>query len=131
MSPYFIIQSSFHILYKEEIMKQTIRIYLNTLLLFLIPFLCLSFILAIISYFIPLNDVFLEIISYLGLIIAALYFTSQWSHHRMKHCLIMSLFYFLLSLLIHLGNIHLIHLFLKPLIFVMIGGMKELRNKKS
>lgn len=43
-------------------MKKTIRIYINTLLLFLIPFTLISLILAILSYFMQINATVLEII---------------------------------------------------------------------
>lgn len=114
-------------------MKKTIRIYINTILLFLIPFILISLILAILSYFMQINatvlEIIIQIISYSFLLISALYFTSQISKKRMTHCLCFSLFYFLISLLIHLGNIHYIHLFLKSLLFIFVGIYKELRDR--
>ena len=112
-------------------MKKTIRTYINTILLFLIPFIIISLILAILSYFIQTNslvlNIIIQVISYILLIISALYFTSQLEKNRMKHCLCFGLLYFFMSLLIHLGNINYIHLFLKPLIFIVIGLYKEIR----
>lgn len=70
-------------------MKQTIRIYLITILLFLIPFITISFILAILSYFMQINfDIMIQVLSYIILIISALYFTSAITNHRLKHCFI-------------------------------------------
>lgn len=115
-------------------MKKTIRTYLFTILIFLIPFVTISFILAILSYFMQTNafavEIIIQIISYLCLIIAALFFTSQIQSRRLTHCFIMSLFYFLCSLLIHLGNLHYLHLLLKSLIFMIIGLYKEIRNRR-
>lgn len=113
-------------------MKKTIRTYMNTILLFLIPFTLISLILAILSYFIQMNafaiQIGIQIISYALLIIAALYLTSQLEKNRMKHCICFGLLYFFMSLLIHLGNIHYIHLFVKPLLFIAIGFYKEIRT---
>lgn len=113
-------------------MKQTIRTYLYTLLLFLIPFILISFILSILSYFMQTNALFIQVImqilSYFFLMIAALYFTSHLPSQRMKHCLCFALIYFFISLLIHLGNMHYVHLILKPLVFIMIGFVKEIKN---
>ncbi len=113
-------------------MKQTIRIYFITILLFLIPFIAISFILAILSYFMQINfDIIIQVLSYIILIISALYFTSALPYHRLKHCMIFGLFYFLLSLLIHLGNLHYVHLLVKPLLFIAIGVIKEIRARKN
>ena len=113
-------------------MKKTIRIYINTLLLFLIPFTLISLILAILSYFMQINATVLELIiqvlSYAFLILSAFYFTSQINQKRISHCLCLSLIYFLVSLLIHLGNLNYIHLFIKSILFMVIGLYKELRN---
>ena len=114
-------------------MKKTIQTYLYTILLFFIPFVIISFILAILSYFIPLNASFIHIIiqclSYLLLVISALYFTSQIQQKRLLHCFYFSFIYFLFSLLIHIGNLHIIHLFLKSFLFLLIGIIKEIRKK--
>jgi len=114
-------------------MKKTIRTYLLTILLFLIPFALISFILAILSYFMQTNafvlEVIIQVISYFLLIVAALYFSSQLTSRRLTHCFFMSLFYFLCSLLIHLGNLNYWHLFFKSLIFIAIGFYKEIRHK--
>ncbi|MBS5112669.1 MAG: DUF3792 domain-containing protein [Coprobacillus cateniformis] len=115
-------------------MKKTIRTYINTILLFLIPFVMISFILAILSYFMQTNslvmNVTIQIISYALLILAALYFTSSITKKRLSHCLCFTLIYFLLSLLMHLGNINYLHLFLKSLLFMAIGLFKELKTRK-
>lgn len=113
-------------------MKKTIRTYIYTILLFLIPFIFVSFILAILSYFIQLNsltmNIFIQAISYILLIISALYFTSQIKQKRTLHCLLLALIYFLISLFMHLGNLHLVHLFLKPFIFILVGLFKDIRD---
>lgn len=113
-------------------MKKTIRTYMNTLLFFLVPFIIFSFILAILSYFMQLSslsiNIIIQLISYLLLIISALYFTSSIDHNRLTHCFCLSLFYFLMSLLIHLGNLNYLHLFLKSMIFILIGLLKEIKN---
>lgn len=115
-------------------MKKTIRTYVNTILFFLIPFIIISLILAILSYFIQLNsfvtDILIQVISYGLLMISALYFTSQINHQRLTHCFCFSLVYFLVSLFIHLGNLNYIHLLLKSLLFMIIGLYKEIRDKK-
>ncbi len=114
-------------------MKKTIRIYLNTILLFLIPFVFISFILAILSYFMQMNsnitNILIQVISYVMLFISALYFTSQIKEKRLIHCFCLSLFYFLISLLIHLGNLNYIHLLIKSLIFIIIAIYKEIRDR--
>ncbi len=114
-------------------MKKTIRTYIYTILLFLIPFVFISFILAILSYFMQLNsltmNIIIQTISYVLLVISALYFTSKIKNGRLKHCFVLGLIYFLISLFMHLGNIHIIHLLLKPLIFIFIGLYKELRDR--
>lgn len=114
-------------------MKKTIRTYIMTLLLFLIPFVIISFILALLSYFIQLNaftmEIVIQIIAYTCLVISALYFTSQITQKRLSHCLCLSVLYFLLSLLIHLGNLNYFHLFMKSLIFIVIGLLKELKQR--
>jgi len=111
-------------------MKKTISTYIYTILLFFIPFVLISFILATLSYFIQLSsltlNIIIQVLSYALLIIAALFFTSRMNEKRLTHCLIFALLYFLLSLFMHLGNIHYVHLFLKPLLFVFIGLYKEL-----
>ncbi|MCD7810059.1 MAG: DUF3792 domain-containing protein [Erysipelotrichaceae bacterium] len=113
-------------------MKQTIRIYFITISLFLIPFIAISFILAILSYFMQINfDILIQVLSYIILFISAMYFTSALTYHRLKHCLIFALFYFLLSLIIHLGHFHYIHLLVKPLLFIVIGLIKEIRTRKN
>lgn len=115
-------------------MKKTIQTYLITILLFLIPFVVISFILAILSYFMQLSslvmNIMIQVISYALLLISALYFTSQITERRLTHCLCFSLFYFLMSLLIHLGNLHYIHLLVKSLLFIIIGVFKEIKTKK-
>ena len=107
-------------------MKKTIRIYINTLLLFLIPFTLISLILAILSYFMQINATVLEIIiqvlSYAFLILSALYFTSQINQKRISHCLCLSLLY--------LGNLNYIHLLMKSILFMVIGLYKELRDRR-
>ena len=42
-------------------MKQTLRTYIYTCLIFLIPFILISFILSIISYFMQMNTLFIQI----------------------------------------------------------------------
>ena len=115
-------------------MKKTIRIYINTILLFLIPFVVISFILAILSYFMQMSstitNIVVQVISYGLLLFAALYFTSQIEEKRVTHCLCFSLLYFLVSLLVHLGNLNYIHLLIKSLLFIMIAFYKELHNKR-
>lgn len=116
-------------------MKQTLRIYLYTLLLIFIPFTLISLILALISYFIQWNGFLfhclIEALSYLILIISALYFTSRLPHKRLHHSFFFAFIYFLLSLLLHLGNLHLVHLITKPLVFIITGIIKEMINKKD
>ena len=115
-------------------MKKTIRTYFNTILLFLIPFIVISFILAILSYFMQLNsmtiEIVIQVISYVLLIVAALYLTSQLTEKRLTHCFFFSLVYFLMSLFIHLGNLNYIHLLLKSILFLATGLFKDLRDKK-
>ncbi len=114
-------------------MKQTLRTYIYTCLIFLIPFILISFILSIISYFMQMNTLFIQVIiqifSYFILIISALYLTSHLPHQRMKHCIIFAVFYFLMSLCFHLNHIQYIHLIFKPLIFIFIGFFKELKSR--
>lgn len=114
-------------------MKQTLRTYIYTCLIFLIPFILISFILSIFSYFIQTNyfitRTILQILSYLILLFAALYFTSHLSHHRMKHCLLFAFIYFTISLCTHLGNIQYVHLILKPLLFLFVGFFKEIKSR--
>lgn len=121
-------------MYKEETMKKTIRTYITAISLFLIPYICISFILAILSYFMQMNSILIhaliQMISYLTLIFSALYFTSQLTEKRLTHCFVISLLYFLCSLLAHLGNMNYLHLFLKSLIFICIGLYKEIKSKK-
>lgn len=116
-------------------MKKTIRAYILTILLFLIPFTLFSFILAILSYFMQLDsfvvEIIIQVISYALLTIAALYFTSLLSEKRLTHCFFLSLVYFLMSLFIHLGNLNYFHLLFKSLLFLVVGIMKDLRDKKS
>lgn len=113
-------------------MKKTIMTYLISIFIFFIPFVLISFIFAVLSYFIQLHasfiEIFIQILSYFFLLISAFYFTSQITHKRLTHCLCMSLLYFLMSLLIHLGNIHYIHLFAKSLLFIVIGMIKEIKK---
>ena len=115
-------------------MKKTIRTYIHTVLFFLIPFVLISLILAILSYFMQLNalttNIVIQVISYSLLVISALYFTSQIEQKRLTHCFYFSFMYFLVSLFIHLGNLNYFHLLLKSLIFIMIGIYKEIRDKK-
>lgn len=84
-------------------MKKTTLTYIKAILFFLIPFIFISFILALLSYFIHLNYSFthllIQIVSYVLLIVSALYFSSSIQSHRLTHCLAMSVFYFLMSLL--------------------------------
>lgn len=112
-------------------MKQITRTYIITLLLILIPFILISFILAFLSYFIQLNSFFIQSLiqffSYFILMISALYFTSKLKTQRVIHALLFALMYFLLSLFIHLGDIHFIHLICKPLLFIIIAIYKQYR----
>lgn len=116
-------------------MEKTIRTYIHTILLFFIPFILTSLILAILSYFMQINsfiiNIIIQIISYVFLIISALYFTSQIQDKRIIHCFCLSLGYFLFSLFIHLGNLHIIHLFVKPFLFIIVGLFKDIRDKKQ
>lgn len=116
-------------------MKKTIRTYLITILLFLIPFVLVSLILAILSYFMQISsltiNILVQVISYAFLLISALYFTSQINEKRLSHCICLCLIYFFISLLIHLGNLNYFHLLLKPLLFVIIGLYKEIRDHQS
>jgi hypothetical protein len=111
-------------------MKQTLRTYIYTLLIIFIPFTLSSLILALLSYFIQYNsfilNIIIEVLSYLILIVSALYFTSKLK--KLHHSLIFAFLYFLFSLLIHLGNLHIIHLICKPLVFVIIGIIKNRLN---
>lgn len=115
-------------------MKKTIRTYINTLLLFLIPFVVISFILAILSYFMQISsfgiNILIQVISYVLLLISALYFTSQITYKRLTHCLCLSLVYFFMSLLIHLGNLNYLHLLVKSLLFIIVGIFKEIKGRK-
>ena len=115
-------------------MKQTLKLYLYTLLIIFIPFTLIALILALLSYFIQWNGFLfhsiIEVLSYLILVIAALYFTSRLSQKRLHHCLLIAFLYFLLCLLLHLGNLHLVHLICKPLIFIVIGILKEKLKKE-
>lgn len=115
-------------------MKKTIRTYINTILLFLIPFVVISFILAILSYFMQLSsgvvNISIQVISYTLLLISALYFTSKMTEKRLTHCFCFSLIYFLMSLLIHLGNMNYLHLLIKSLLFIIIGIFKEFKSRK-
>lgn len=110
-------------------MKQILKIYLYTALMIFIPFTLASLILALLSYFIQWNGfifhAIIEVISYLILIVAGLFFTSKLKEKRIHHCLFFAFIYFILSLLIHLGNLHIIHLLTKPLVFIIIGMIKE------
>lgn len=115
-------------------MKQIIRTYMHTLLLFMIPFVFVSLILATLSYFIQLNSLLIQmiiqVISYSSLLIAGLYFTSHLEKNRFFHCIFFSFVYFLVSLLIHLGNLNIPHLFFKSLIFIFICLFKEIRDRR-
>lgn len=115
-------------------MKQIIHTYMHTLFLFMIPFVLISFILAILSYFIQLNSlliqIIIQVIAYVSLFIAGLYFTSHLEKNRFFHCLFFSIIYFLISLLIHLGNLNILHLFFKSFLFIFICLFKDLRDKK-
>lgn len=108
-------------------MKQILRYYFYTLLIIFIPFTLASLILALLSYFIQWNgfifNFIIEALSYLILIIAALFFTSKLK--KLHHSLLFAFLYFILSLLIHLGNIHIIHLICKPFIFIITGLIKN------
>ena len=85
-------------------MKQTLKIYLYTLLIIFIPFTLIALILALLSYFIQWNGFLfhsiIEVLSYLILVIAALYFTSRLSQKRLHHCLLIAFLYFLFFLLV-------------------------------
>ncbi len=115
-------------------MKQIIRTYMHTLSLFIVPFVFISLILAILSYFIQLNSlliqIIIQVIAYASLFIAGLYFTSHLEKNRFFHCLFFSIIYFLVSLLIHLGNLNIHHLFFKSFIFIFICLFKEVRDRK-
>ncbi len=110
-------------------MKQILRTYFYTFLLIFIPFTLLSFIFALLSYFIQWNGtifyIIIEILSYFILIISALYFTSRLENKRLHHSLLFAFIYFILSLLIHSGNVNIIHLVCKPLLFIIIGILKD------
>lgn len=116
-------------------MKQIIRTYMHTLFLFIVPFVLISFILATLSYFIQFNSfvtqIIIQVIAYLSLLIAGLYFTSHIDTNRLFHCIFFSLTYFLISLLIHLGNINIFHLFFKSMLFIFICLLKEVRDRKA
>ena len=114
-------------------MKKTIQTYFYTCLIFFIPFLLISIILSIFSYFMQINQFFIHIIiqilSYFFLTMAALYLTSHLPQHRLFHCICFAILYLLISTLIHLGQIQYIHLILKPALFIFIGAIKELRTR--
>lgn len=114
-------------------MKQTLRTYIYTCLIFLIPFILISLILSLLSYFMQINHLFIQIIlqvfAYMTLILAALYLTSHLPDHRMKHCLFFSLLYFLISLCLHLDDIQYVHLIFKSCIFLLIGFFKEIKTR--
>ena len=114
-------------------MKQTLRTYIYTCLIFLVPFILISFILSIFSYFMQTNffltRIILQIFSYFILLFAALYFTSHLPHHRMKHCLLFAFIYFFISICIHFEDIQYVHLILKPFLFIFIGFFKEIKSR--
>ena len=115
-------------------MKSTLKHYLITFIIIIIPSLFFSLIFATLSYFIQLNGTFvnivIQVIAYTILIIAALYFSSIFINKRLIHCLIISILYTLLHIVIHLDSLNMINLTLKAYIFLLIGLTKEFIQKK-
>lgn len=115
-------------------MKTNIKHYLITFLIILIPSLFLSLILATLSYFIQMNNsfmtIFIQLLAFSILIISALYFSSQFTHNRLIHCLIISILYLLLHLVIHLHSLNMLNLALKSSVFLIVGIIKEMAQKK-
>lgn len=115
-------------------MKQILRTYLITLLLIFIPFLTISLILSIISYFIHFNGslfyIVLEIVAYFVLLISALYFTSKQKENRLIHSILFSIIYFIISLLLQLEDINILHLILKSSLFTLVGIVKTIKSYK-
>lgn len=117
---------------QEDIMKNITRTYIITLLIFLVPFLLLSISFAVLSYFIQLNTFYtnhlIQILSYVFLILSAIYLANHISSRRFIYCGLFAVVYFLCSLFIHLGDIHWLHLISKPLIFIIIALFKQYRE---
>ena len=115
-------------------MKTLLKQYLITLLIIIIPSLILSLILATLSYFIQMNGslfhIFIQLMTYIILFISALYFSSKFINNRLFHCLMMSILYGLLHIVIHLDSINLLNLALKSSVFLIIGIIKEFMQKK-
>ena len=115
-------------------MKTILKYYLITFMIILIPSLVLSLILATLSYFIQMNSslfhIVLQLLAYGILIVSALYFSSKLTKLRLFHCLVISFIYGCLHLVIHLDNINLLNLALKSSIFLIIGLIKEIMQKK-
>ena len=111
-------------------MKKILYTYILSILIFLIPFLFISFIIALSSYFIQFNALYIEIIiqilSYILLMISSLFLTSQIKKRRIFHSSLFAFLYFMISLFIHLGKINIIHLLLKPSLFIIIAIYKEI-----
>lgn len=108
-------------------MKKILSVYLISILLYIIPYLLTAFILSVISYFIQINSLSLTIIihfiSYLCLIISALYCTTVIKKKRLIHCFIMGFIYFILCFIIH-THIKSIHMIIKPFVYIIIGLIK-------
>ena len=115
-------------------MKRNLKHYLITFLIILIPSLIFSLILATLSYFIQMDSsfftIFIQILAFTILIVSALYFTSYFTHNRLIHCLTMSTLYLLLHLVIHLDSLNMLNLALKSSVFLIVGIIKEIGQKK-
>lgn len=109
-------------------MKQILRIYITTLLIIFISFTLVSFIFALLSYFIPMNSLFfhilLEILSYSILLFSAFYFTSHFKKIRLIHSLLFSFLYLLISLAFNWSRINIYHLIMKSSLFSLIALLK-------
>lgn len=115
-------------------MKTTIIHYLITFMIILIPSFIVSLILSILSYFIQFHglifDIIIQILSYMILIIASLYFSSKNTSHRIIHCLMMSLIYGLFHLALNIDSINIINMICKSSLFLIIGILKEYTKKR-
>ena len=78
-----------------------------------------------------LFHIFIQLLAYSILLISALYFSSKFTKGRLLHCLTITCLYALLHLVMHLDNLNLLNLALKSSIFIIVGIIKEIMQKKK
>lgn len=104
-------------------MKTYLKIYAKTFTLILFCYIIISIILATLISFMQISNLIYNIsiqtLSSLVMIISGLYFYKQIPNKLLYHSILFAFLYLLLTLIVQFNTIHLLTLFIRPLLFII------------